>query len=87
MTPSGFLTDEAWSEIVPLLVKGIRHVVAEAAASHGIAKDKTDQLLVGLCFDGFKTHVKNLSELVNLREANILAVVENRDSSEINQVS
>ena len=59
MTPTGFLTDEAWAIIVPKLIKGIRHKVAAAAATHGIDSGKAAQLLVGLCFDGFKTHVKN----------------------------
>ena len=86
MTPNGFLTDEAWQQIVPLLIKGIRHQVVKAAASFGIDKVAADKLLVGLTFDGFKAHIKNLAELVNMAAALILAVVENRDSSEINQV-
>ena len=40
---------------------------------------------MGLSFDGFKTHVKNLTELINMADALILAVCEGRDSSEINQ--
>ena len=87
MTPSGYLTDEAWAIIVPLLINGIRHKVAEAARTFGIDKETASELLVGLTFDGFKTHVKNFAELINMAEANVLALVENRDSSEINQVS
>lgn len=87
MTPSGYLTDEAWEIIVPLLLKGIRHKVAEAAKTLRIDEETASKLLVGLTFDGFKTHVKNFAELINMAEANVLALVENRDSSEINQVS
>ena len=85
MTPSGFLTDEAWRFIVPLLIKGIRKVVRDSAWAFGIDNSTADKLLVGLTFDGFKSHVKNLEELVHMADANILAVVEGRDSSEINQ--
>ena len=38
-----------------------------------------------MTFDGFKTHLKNLQQLLVFSEYNILAAVENRDSSEINQ--
>ena len=86
MTPSGYLTDESWAEIVPLLIKGLRHKVVMAAASFGIDKATAESLLIGLTFDGFKSHVKNLAQLVNMADAKIMAVVENRDSSEINQV-
>ena len=85
MTPSGFLTDEAWRFIVPLLIKEIRKVVRDCAWAFGIDNATADKLLVGLTFDGFKSHVKNLEELLNMSDSNILAVVEGRDSSEINQ--
>lgn len=85
MTPTGFMTDEAWQKLVPLLVKSIRKVVRDAAWTLGIDPAAADQLLVGLTFDGFKTHVKNLIELIHMSDKNILAVVEGRDSSEINQ--
>ena len=76
MTPSGFLTDEAWRFIVPLLIKGIRKVVRDCAWAFGIDNATADKLLVGLTFDGFKSHVKNLEELLNMSDSNILAVVE-----------
>ena len=86
MTPTGFLTDEAWKELVPLLIKGIRYKVQQAAAKLGISSEKADQLLIGLTFDGFKSHLKNLVQLVEFSDSLILCAVENRDSSEINQV-
>ena len=85
MTPTGFLTDDAWKEINPHLSRGIRHVVRVMAATFGIDGATADKLLVGLTFDGFKSHIKNLLELVNFAVALILALCENRDSSEINQ--
>ena len=85
MTPSGFLTDEAWQQIVPLLCKGIRVQVREAAASLGIDEASADRLLVGMTFDGFKSHIKNLGSLVEFANFNIRTAVENRDSSEMNQ--
>ena len=86
MTESGFLTDEAWKELVPLLIKGIRWKVQQAATKLGISSEKDDQLLIGLTFDGFKSHLKNLVQLVEFSDSLILCAVENRDSSEINQV-
>lgn len=85
MTPTGFLTDDSWRFIVPLLIKGIRKVVRDVAWTFGIDSKTADKLLVGLTFDGFKTHVKNLEELINMADSNIMALVEGRDSSEINQ--
>ena len=85
MTPNAFLTDEAWQEIVPHLIKGLRHIIRVRASTLGIDADTADRLLIVLTFDGFKCHVKNYAELINMADSNILALVENRDSSEINQ--
>ena len=81
MTPSGFLTDESWKQIVPLLIKGLRHKIREAAAKLGIDAETADKLKMGLFFDGFKSHVKNLVELVEFVDNNILTCVECRDST------
>ena len=85
MTESGFLTDEAWKQIIPSLLKGIREQIRIAAAKFGIDAQTADQLRCGLTFDGFKTHLKNLIELKMMAVKNVLAAVEGRDSSEINQ--
>ena len=85
MTTSGYLTDEAWQQIVPFLIKGLRKVVRDHAVSVGIDGQTANKLLIGLTFDGFKSHVKNLGELVVFADKNVLAVVEGRDSSEICQ--
>ena len=86
MTPSGYLTDAAWQQVVPQMVSGIRHMIRVAGAKHGIDGETADKLLFGLSFDGFKTHLKNLTELVHFASNNVLCIVEGRDSSEINQV-
>ena len=86
MTESAFLTDEAWKKLVPFLIQGLRHVVREAAAKYGIDAKTADKLLIVLTFDGFKSHLKNLEELVEFADNNILCANEGRDSSEINQV-
>ena len=85
MTPSGFLTDEAWIELVPKLIRGIREKVRSVAVAMGISVANADKLQIGLTFDGFKSHLKNLLQLVMFRENGIICCVENRDSSEINQ--
>ena len=86
MTPSGYLTTEAWPILVPRLSKGIRFKVAEVCKRYGISGEKAAKLLVALTFDGFKVHTGNLAELILMADDNILAAVEDRDSSEINQV-
>ena len=86
MTPNGFLTDEAWMEIVPKLCDGLRHQVRLAGARFGIDAATCDLLLMLLSFDGFNVHNKNLEQLVFFAKRRILALMEDRDSSEINQV-
>ena len=87
MTENGFLTDEAWQQLVPFLIKGLRHAVRMYGRKLGIDPATCDKLTLALTFDGFKSHIKNLSELLLFATNNILAAVENRDSSEINQVN
>ena len=85
MTPTGYLTDETWVVIVPLLAKGLRHVVEKKAASFGIDAATAAKLLIGLLFDGCIIHLKNLAELLHMADNNVLALNEGRDSSAINQ--
>ena len=85
MTPTGYLIDDAWVEIVPRLTKGLRAVVEKKGAELGIDAATCGQLLIGLLFDGCVVHVKNLEQLINMADENILACNEGRDSSEINQ--
>ena len=85
MTPSAFVTDDAWKEVVPMMIDGIRAQVCRAAKKHGIDDATADKLMVLLSFDGFKSHIKNLEELV-IFAANLIRILcEDRDSSHINQ--
>ena len=85
MTPSGYLTADAWKIIVPKFVKGIRHHVRVKCAKYGIPKETADKLLVGLAFDGFKIHTEEFLQLIDFADNNCLCACENRDSSEMNQ--
>ena len=85
MTPSAYMTDETWKFIVPPLTDGWRLIIRQAAAKYGIPAEKADQLIVALFLDGFKAHTKNLLELIKMAKQNMIACVENRDSSAINQ--
>ena len=86
MTENGFVTDDAWKEMMPNLADGIRYVVEQQGAKYGIDAETCSRLLILLGFDGFGSHWKNLAELVYLAGRNILALLEDRDSSAINQV-
>ena len=65
----------------------MRLQVQQNCARFGITSEKAAQLIIGLSFDGFKTHLKNFSELVEFANNDVLCAVENRDSSAINQVN
>ena len=47
MTPTGYLTAEAWDIIIPLHIKGVRHIVTEECAKLGVDKATADKLLIG----------------------------------------
>ena len=85
MTPTGYLTKEAWAIIVPLHIKSVRHNVREACAKLGVDEKTADELYVGQFFDGFGVHTKEFLQLIQFAEENVLCAVENRDSSEFNQ--
>ena len=85
MTPNAYMTDPAWQEISPLMSKGLRHVVVTMCLKFGIPKDKAMLLIIAFFFDGVKFHTKNLKELIKFADDRVLACVENRDSSTINQ--
>ena len=86
MTENGFGTDAAWKEIMPKLCAGLRYIVEKEGAKYGIDAVTCVRLKILLGFDGFGSHWKNLEELVYLAQKNILARLEDRDSSSINQV-
>ena len=75
MTPNAYMTDEAWSELVPSLCEGIRSM-------HGI-KDHPDCWVV-LSLDGFGSHLGTESLLV-FHQNKILVIKEEGDTSHISQ--
>ena len=85
MTPSGYLTADAWEIIYPLFIKGVRKVVENACARHGVDAATAALLLIGLGFDGCKIHTKSFICLIKFAASRILCLLEGRDSSEINQ--
>ena len=85
MTPTGYLTAEAWDIIIPLHIKGVRHIVTEECAKLGVDKATADKLLIGQFFDGFGIHTKSFIQLILFAVHNFLCAVENRDSSEFAQ--
>ena len=47
-----------------MLCKGLHLKVELAEAKLGISKEKAAKLLIGLAFDGFIVHLKNLNQLL-----------------------
>ena len=86
MTENGFLTIEAWQEIVPKLCDGLRLMVEQEGAKYGIDAETCGRLKILLGFDGVGPHWKCLAELVHFAKRNVLCLLEDRDSSAINQV-
>ena len=84
MTESAFLCKEAWTQLVPMLCKSLRSIVQDAAQTFGIDAHTASKLKIVLSFDGFKCHL-DPQMLVGFASYNILCLVENRDSSAINQ--
>jgi len=84
MTESAFLTNEAWVKMVPILARSLRDIVEVACRPLGISKQQAFQLKIILSFDGFKSHLEAAS-LIKFADFNIYCLVENRDSSAINQ--
>ncbi len=76
MTPSAFMTDEAWAELVPKLVEGIRAMP--------VIRDHPEAYVL-LTLDGFKSHTKAASSILVFHNSKILLVVEHRASSTLNQ--
>lgn len=76
MTPSAFMTNEAWDDMAEALGKGIREVA--------IVRDHPEWWVV-LHLDGYKSHVMTLKAQQILREHRILVMKENSQSSQINQ--
>ena len=76
MTPTGFMTEEAWVEMTPRQIHGIKSLPYIQANPQW----KCAELL-----DGFGAHFRNAEAMQMKADAGIICVKEEADSSHINQ--
>ena len=76
MTENAYMTEEAWEEMTPSIVKGYRALP--------VVKDNPQWWMIEI-FDGFGAHLTNLNSLKQRAEAKILSIKEEGDSSSYNQ--
>ena len=76
MTKNAYMTEEAWEEMTPSIVKGYRVLP--------VVKDNPQWWMIEI-FDGFGAHHTNLNSLKQRAEAKILSIKEEGDSSSFNQ--
>lgn len=76
MTASGFMTDDAFNIVAPKLAKGLRALKN--------VQDHPDWWMI-LTGDGFHSHKFTIDAQVALRRAKIIHLIEEGDSSQINQ--
>ncbi|GFH45620.1 hypothetical protein CTEN210_02094 [Chaetoceros tenuissimus] len=76
MTPSAYMTDEAWLEVVPVLCKQIRDLP--------VVRDHPDWWFV-LSLDGYNAHVHCTEALQMFADHKIFVVKEEGESSQVNQ--
>uniref|UniRef100_A0A7S2XM23 Uncharacterized protein n=1 Tax=Attheya septentrionalis TaxID=420275 RepID=A0A7S2XM23_9STRA len=76
MTPTAFVTEVAWLEMTPFVIKGIRAVDVVKANPQWWALE---------VFDGFGPHVSSYEAMKLRYEAKILSLKEEGDSSHVNQ--
>jgi hypothetical protein len=76
MTPTAFVTEEAWEEMTPFVIKGIRSMDVIKA---------NPQWWVLEVFDGFGPHVSSYCAMKMRYESKILSLKEEADSSHVNQ--
>eukprot|EP00978_Attheya_sp_CCMP212_P042533 scaffold260611_cov28-Attheya_sp.AAC.1 len=72
MTPTAFVTEVAWVEMTPIVVKGIRSVAIVKANPQWWALE---------VFDGFGPHVSSYEAMKLRYKAKILRLKEEGDSS------
>jgi hypothetical protein len=76
MTPTAFMTEEAWKRMTPSLVKGLRAMpIVEANPQWWMLE----------IFDGFGPHLSSLAAMEIRHENKILSMKEEGDSSHVNQ--
>eukprot|EP00978_Attheya_sp_CCMP212_P031727 scaffold120920_cov35-Attheya_sp.AAC.1 len=76
MTPTAFVTEEAWEEMTPFVIKGIRSIDIIKA---------NPQWWVLEVFDGFGLHVSSYKAMKDRYDNKILSLKEEGDSSHVNQ--
>jgi hypothetical protein len=76
MMPTAFVTEEAWLEMTPFVIKGIRAIEIIKA---------NPQWWVLEVFDGFGPHVSSYEAMKMRYDAKILSLKEEGDSSHVNQ--
>ena len=77
MTPTAFMTTEAWEEMTPSIIEGLRSVSAAAKAN--------PQWWMLEIFHGFGAHLASSSALRSRFESKILCLKEEGDSSHMSQ--
>lgn len=76
MTPTAFMTNEAWDYVTPRLITGIRDLP--------VVRDHPEWYVL-LFFDGFKSHMLTTAAQQAFANARILTLKENAKSSHVNQ--
>lgn len=76
MTPTGFMTEEAWLEIAPTISKGLREAP--------VVREKPDWWMIKF-IDGFGPHTSSLDAMQIYYDAKILLLKEEGDASHVNQ--
>eukprot|EP00978_Attheya_sp_CCMP212_P031047 scaffold116016_cov35-Attheya_sp.AAC.2 len=76
MTPTAFVTEEAWEEMTPFGIKGIRSIDIIKA---------NPQWWVLEVFDGFGPHISSYKAMKDRYDNKILSLKEEGDSSHVNQ--
>ena len=77
MTPTAFMTEQAWETMTPSVIKGLR------SASYTV--NVNPQWWVLEVFDGFGPHTSSLSSMQMRFDNKIMSLKEEDDSSHVNQ--
>ena len=76
MTPTGFMTEDAWEEMAPAMCKGIRNMP--------VIRDMPDWWVLKIV-DGFGPHTSSLKAMEIYNSHKILLLKEEGDASHVNQ--
>ena len=76
MTPTGYMTEEAWVELAPKMAGGIRAMP--------IVRDNPEWWVIKI-IDGFGPHTSSIDAMETYYESRILLLKEEGDSSHVNQ--